>query len=616
MLMSFWQEYTNRWEFVAGHLFLIALFSVFFAIAWVLLVRERRALKELRSEFEVISELPPPPPGEDEGRYRLGRFREAVRNAGKSSLAEHLRGLLGGVLVGEDYDGKEIANRIARAITWTDDLLRFSINALVVVGLMGTLYGFYRMWSDRDLSSLSGSQQSYLTSMSTALTVSFVGLFLGLVTNLFFAILKAARQRYVERAATFLTALGGIMPSGSPTHVLLQNLLSPLHNLVTELRTQNNEVLRGLTEAVNSRTEQLNVLIAEATAAWQGTIKEFRVELLKSLGDLQASSSHLAESSVRVAATMIEVSNGLERTKDIGQIVARLDETSGTIVAQVGRKLDEAIHAWAQTLDGSTQDFERAMRQQTEASQQILGTLTSQVATNFNHTTARMLDDLNTYKSELISNAETVSAKWLTEMSNGTISVKESLVGIVEGWQRALMGTSADINTALTGARELIHDANDLVRDAAQNIHSLNRDINILAPLVKEMSENAAAPILLKDVVTELDALGGSLRQLIEDLSRNLAVNNLHAALDTNTNELRNLASQFGKTKANGNGNEDIVRAIAQIEGRLSYIQSSVNALPSQLRPAPREVVAPPPEPPKPKTRWERIKEKIPWTGE
>jgi len=552
-----WQEYLNKTIFVVMHGCLLGIYALFFGYSCWLLVREHFSLATLKRRLRQSSHKEARPEELDlaEANPRLADFKNVVHRQKETTLIAQLRGISDMGSTGEDFDSSRVIERVGRAISWPDDILRFCVNGLVIVGLMGTLYAFYQMWRNSDPSNLAASSKTYLDSMSTALIVSFVGLVLALVTNLLFSVLKALRQRFAESIASFLTPIAALLPSDSKTNLLLTNLLTPLNRLVKQLKIQNEEVLRGLTEAVNTRTEQLNHLISEATKNWQSVIQEFKQETLTAVGGLQHASATLSGSSREVAVTMAEVSRSLERTKDIGLIVNRLEQTSEKIVSNIAQKLDQATDTWTKSLSEANRQYEKLIEQQQLA---LIGTvegLTAGAATNFNSVANKISADLDMLKSKFHETTDAVGGKWMNEMNSAIRQMTLAMAGIVAGWQESVQNTSATVQTSLVGARELMNETGEKVKTVSENLSRLQAIVNAVA-------EETGAPINLSEAVGELVKANESLTILAADLMRRETLDQLNTALGANSGELRELREELGKLGLVANANKDLLKAI------------------------------------------------------
>ena len=181
-----WAEYWRRSEFVALHGALLGAYVICLFWTALALLRERRALKKLK---------------------QLGDqdFTEALeKSLGNSTLAAEVMGLTN--LSAERIGEREQATieHVLGGVSGTDDIIRFCVNGFVVVGLMGTLSAFYRMWQNygatpaTDPSVLTPSNTIYLEGMATALVVSFVGLRLDLGPNALFSSGKTGRAAFAR----------------------------------------------------------------------------------------------------------------------------------------------------------------------------------------------------------------------------------------------------------------------------------------------------------------------------------------------------------------------------------------------------------------------------------
>jgi biopolymer transport protein ExbB/TolQ len=631
-----WKEYLNKTPFVILHVSLVLLYVFFLGRSYRLLMRERGTLKKLERDIHE-QEIDPLLNVEDEGRHQLANITIALEKSRDTALIKQLKALTSTTSVGEDFDSRKVLEQVARSISPTDDIIRFCINGLVIVGLMGTLYAFYQMWQTHGAANLTAANSTlYLESMSTALVVSFVGLILALITNFFFSILKARRQMFLESVSTFLIPVARMVPTESKTNLLLTNLLAPLNRLVEQITLQNDQVLRGLTEAVNTRTEQLNRLIESATENWQTAIKDFRSETLTAVKNLQLASGNLADSSKQVASIMLEVSRGLERTKDIGRIVGQLETVSERIIKRISNKLDDSTTTWEKTLSHATGEYESSLQRQSELLNKISRELATQVIADVNAIVAQALATLDALKTKFAENSdsvssqllstlaaletkfaesiEAISAKWMTEMSANTANTAQSLKEVVSGWQSAVSETTHSVNTTLVESRELtktvIENVKSIGEEITTNVRSLSEEITKLRDLAQREADRTGAPVYLAKVVEQLGETQKSLEILASKLDYGQVLNDLQKAVNTNSGEIVNFRNKLENIN-NGNINKDVINSIGDIKIRLSDLQSNVSDLPTRIRQTSRSTYRKPIEK---QSRWSALRDKLPWT--
>jgi len=554
--------------------------------------RERRALRAFQRKLASHS------PADDP--ERLNNLKTALSLVPDSSFIQELKSLVGAVTGGGDFDGASVVQHVEGSISTADEVLRFSINGLVIVGLMGTLFAFYQMWRSRGAANITALDSNvYLHSMSTALVVSFMGLGLALITSLVFSILKARRQVLLNSMAATLTPIAALFPIESKTNVLLRNLLTPLTGLVEQITLQNEKVLGTLIEAVNNRTEQLNTLITQATKSWQLASETFRTETVSAVGNLQAAAGNLADSSQQVATTMVEVSRGLERTKDIGKIVDQLDSTSQSVVQNISGKLGEATQTWTTAISSATEEYKKANERQTEAMRREREQLRRDVVADFSavikqstatlkrletdaaqldeNLRANMLSHLTGLQAEYLKTLDGIAGTWMTEWKSGFGQVTTSMEGILAEWKTTLTDVSSTIQTSLVGARESM-------TETARQVRSVDENLVTLQNFTTMMADQVGAPVNLTVAVQELVKTNEFLQALASDLQRREVFMQMNDALAANSGELRGLTQRLDGLDAIGNGNKDLAQALRDMHEALSSTAARIDLFEESVR--------------------------------
>src|SRR5213080_4359103 len=129
------KEYWSRVPFVLMHAGLLSLCAFYLFRSFLTLSRERRALQIFQANLNLAGESDSP----SDGNQRLNVLRLALSKSPDASLIRQLKAIVGATSVGGDFDSVKVVERINGSISATDDIVRFSINGLVIVGLMGTL---------------------------------------------------------------------------------------------------------------------------------------------------------------------------------------------------------------------------------------------------------------------------------------------------------------------------------------------------------------------------------------------------------------------------------------------------------------------------------------------
>jgi len=581
-----WAEYFNRLPFVVMHGVLLLLCVVFLIWSFLRLLRERRALAAFKLNLHTDAV------NTSDIDSALNGLRFALAKSPDASLIREMKAIVGTTAIGGDFNSSQVVEHLNESVSGYDEMIRFGINGLVIVGLMGTLFAFYHMWKDHGGATVNAD--FYLRNMSSALVVSFVGLVLALAINFVFSLLKAQRQLFLEHVAGALLPLGALFPTESKTQNLLSSLLDPLKNLVTQITIQNEKVLNSLTDAVNNRTEQLNRLIEDATRNWQATIQLFQTETLSAIGSLQGAAGNLADSSRQVATTMIEVSHGLERTKDIGKIVEQLQSTSEVIIGKTATKLDEATNTWTSSIKTASKEYEQAIQRQTEAMKGSREELRRDVLADFNSiiTTATatldkiksdstqasetmrssLLEGLNALQGKYRENLDQVAGDWMTEYRSTFKQVTESMKAILEEWRATLNDVSSNVQTSLTTAR-------DSMQQTSQSVKNVNDNLLLLENLSTSIADRVGAPVNLTEAVQQLSKTNESLHTLAVDLQRREVFMQLNEALAANSGELRGIRERFTRLDSIDNGNIAVIQALRDVREALIKTAARLDVL-------------------------------------
>ena len=558
-------EYWDRTAFVMLHGALLFIYFISLAESWLLLHRERRALRWATKRGTNNSRITP--------NFSDPKIRDSA--LGKSTLIASLHRTTS-ASAGETFN---LSDSVDRAISTWDDVTRFCINGFVVVGLMGTLAAFYEMW--RHYNSSSGNSAStvpnttYLEGMATALVVSFMGLILALGANLLFSLLKASRQLFIVSLSRF-SALVGVSEAANPMQIFLDRITSSLEGPAQRLVDQNAESLNRLIVVMDARTKQLNDLVSETLSGWQSVMQDFTRETLKAVSDLKDSSDRLDKSSREVAATMTEVSKGLERTKDITKIINRLDSTAESLVGRISERLEKATDTWASNIAEAVSEQAKANEMQTTAIQTAMRDLSTTSASNFDSAVVEMKESLASLRDDFTEKTDSIAAHWMTKMSSETTEVTRAMELVINGWQESILSTSANISTTLVSSREHI-------AEITEKVSSLNNGIETLQSLLIELTERTGSPVHMRSAVEKLAKTVEeltTLRELVEGLvsriNENQDLREFKSIVEANSAALIRLPGAL--TGLSSAGDKEIIKAIDDVRDILPVLVRNVES--------------------------------------
>jgi len=537
-------------------------YLVAFLYAWISYRRESKALKSLKGDFAEEAELPTMT-----ASVEILPQGSALKKELKTALIASSRGV--------ELQTHDVAGRVAEGLSWPDGTIRYCINGFVVVGLMGTLYAFYGMWQSAGSAQTTPTSDAYLANMARALSVSFVGLTLGLAASLFFSLLTASRKRLISDLSEHLRRFDNLIPLDSKTNLLLTRLLEPLNNLVTQLTIQNNTVLKKLIDTVDRRTEQLNKLIEDTTTQWRTTMQEFKEETLTAVGSLQYSSATLADSSTGVADTMREVtaamkdvSLGLERTKDIALLVDRMEATSTSMIKRISERLEKASQASTKKLSAAAQQQKQLLEDQPKIIEKVVKGLSARAVGDFKSVAEKVTNSLAHMNADFAAKTDAVGSKWMSSMAEGNNENRKAMTAIANEWHDLIISTATTMNTAL-GSSDRLTSA------IVIKMESLNNHIVQMGNMIENLKNKDEAPLLLSEISTTLTKLAGDFSSINQTFKSQADVSVQARALyepqfpgydSRRTNELE--AELKGATPE-VSVNEEVIRAIGEINATL-----------------------------------------------
>lgn len=500
------QAYFENLGFVIGHAFMVLIYVLTLIYTQIMERRERVALKRLKTRL-VPSDL-----------LKLDDALSGL--PGPSEMATQLRTAIAEASTANSFRTQQVSERVDAKLSRYDAAIRFCINGFVVVGLMGTLFAFYRMWHEAAAAQASLTNETYLGNMARALSVSFVGLLLGLIGSFVFSVVTARRRGLMAEISEYLERFDSLVPRDSTTNRLLTRLLEPLGELITQIKTQNETVLGQLTATVDQRTEQLNKLIEDTTKQSQATMAEFKKEILAAVGSLKGSSETLSTSSKEVAATMkgvttamSDVSVSLERTKDIALLVEHMEDASTSMIKRISERLEKVTEASVKRLSLSAQQQKEFFEQQPKVLEKQFKTLTTRAAAAFKTVTGNVTTGLANLSQEFTKTSDATASKWMTLMTEGLNQHKKATTDLANEWQQLITETISTVNTSVLSSK-------DATAKLVGNLDALKGQIRELEQLIQNFKLNEEAPRILGEISATLTKLPTELASMNENIKQ------------------------------------------------------------------------------------------------
>ncbi|HXU39718.1 MAG TPA: hypothetical protein VN937_25415 [Blastocatellia bacterium] len=604
-----WEEYLKRLPFVVLHGVLLAAYLVAISFSLATYWRERGLLRIARKVLKSLEKDKAVLPV-DNSLATLQRSRSVIAHALKQVVNRKAPEAIFDLAAYAQGARAAFTNQLSLALSTGDEFLRFCINGFVVIGLMGTLSAFYELWQKAQVAASAASEGAAggtqnlpnLGDMATALVVSFAGLTLGLGTNFIFTVAKTARRRLLDSFSDLLDQLFTPIPVADRETAMVEKLIQPVKQLVEGLATQNRAVVDKLSQVVTERTRSFDDSFDRVMKEWKTVIDQFKKETLAAVTDLKDASIRLAKSSLQVSNSMSEVSRSLERTKDLGLIVQQLKNVSEDVVKQISERLDHATSDWAHTLTDSVQSHIHANEQQSHLLTEMIDKLTTKatadfqlaltsIQTSIDALTGKFFGEVDTLqggfvnavgslkdtfigetsnlKDTFITDSNALASKWMSAMERNTDTVK----GVVSDWELQLSNTSTAIGSSLSGSRHYMNEMKGTVEVLHEHVSELQR-------VLIQLSQQGGAPVYLNKAVEEMaqtalrftaatEDLGkvrAALEQVAENLRGSQSDQGLRAAIEQNSQVLRELVGHLQESDTDGDQDPQLQQALAKVE--------------------------------------------------
>jgi hypothetical protein len=420
---------------------------------------------------------------------------------------------------GRIVDLESLSRTISRRFAQQEAVVRFCVNGLIVVGLMGTLYNLWRFGPDfwRSLGDPNAGDANLGIGIAFAASLCGIGLALG-VSFLDILVIRPRTDR-VAREGAAVTARLAAERLPATQDALLQQAVAEFaaraETIVADASRENARLTQVLIASLDRVTGTLDSHSRELSQQWQRFFGEVSKRLEEGTVRVIATTGQLAGATQRAAETLDSVTRTLASYKGLSDLVVLVKEQSVELVTKVTAELDRFSQDTRTTLSEVARQHADSLRAESDEANRRLSDLvdawhsrSAQTLTSFQAEMRRVTESLGQQWAKIFSSlgaeGDRLLARWTDSLTRSSADVRLTTEALGQRIQR------------LDGALLRIVDSGEAVAKSVgalqASFSSLQASVatwqsSALAESAPRAAQSPAIETLLKTQIDRLDRI-------------------------------------------------------------------------------------------------------------
>lgn len=520
------------------HALPIALFHAFlFITCFWCFVLERRLLMLARKSVRVF----------EESKFKDSSIKNESVRVAVSVLQMSTKGEL--------LSPEAVRMRLSRSIDRYDGLVRYSLNAFIISGLLGTLYNLWKLGPTFWSSLISGQANAGQPAIGMAFSASVFGLSFALLLSLYDSFfIRQTKEKFLNEASGLIfDEASRVLPprEGAAVAQALENFYHASEGFLTKLKSDHEKLSRDFIEQIRGSSTHLTDTLERVSKQWERLTIETAARIEKTDQLLTERISTLASVTEKVEKALNSALPELEEARKLSVSLLTLRKDSERLQNEITNRIGEYGKQWSADLALQTQkQAERLESCYTTAWSRYEKLATESQANNtkaLEQFSASISTSIQEWKAERDSLAQHVTAlvtTWRSELARSTTGISAGLNEVRSGSDsltvssKQMLLSSEAVLQQLQQLQSVATDFSGKIVDgtplgnAITEMNSILRDIkSVLAQSrvqesVKVVNDNPQGAMILD----ELHRISSGISQLKRDVEIRKAQNENHSA--------------------------------------------------------------------------------------
>jgi predicted nucleic acid-binding Zn-ribbon protein len=457
----------------------IAIFHGFLIVTClVCFFRERRLLKSARRSIKSY---------QDSGYNDSSINNESV-NVAVSMLQMSRKGEL--------ISPETIRKRLARSLERYDSLVRYSLNAFVISGLLGTLYNLWRLGPDFWAKLLSGQADAGQPAIGIAFSASVFGLSFALILSFYdsFFIKHPKEQFLTESSSLIFNEASRILPPRESAAVAqaLQNFYDASAGFLTKLKSDHEQLSRDFIEQIRGSSNQLIDTLDRIGSEWEELTKKTTQRHEQAEKSLATQVSSLTSVTEKLEGALTAALPELDEARKLIVSLSSLRKDAESLQSEITNRIAEYGKQWSTDLAALTQ----AQINRVEETYQTGWSRYEQLAKESQSRNTQALQQF----SESISGS---IQEWKAERD----SLGQHVNTLLSTWRSEFARATTGITAELEQVRSESDSLSNLAGQMLLSYDAAFRQLQELQSTVSTFSEKVVDGTPLGNAITEMNSI-------------------------------------------------------------------------------------------------------------
>lgn len=457
----------------------IAVFHGFlFITCFLCFVLERRLLKLARRSLKAF----------EESEYKDSSIKNESVTVAVSMLQMSRKGEL--------LSPEAVRTRLARSLDRYDSIVRYSLNAFIISGLLGTLFNLWRLGPGFWASLISGQADAGQPAIGIAFSASVFGLGFALILSFYDSFfIKHPKEKFLnETSSLIFNEAARVLPPRESAAVAqaLENFYDASAGFLTKLKSDHEQLSRDFIEQIRGSSNQLTGTLDRISNEWEELTKKTIERHDKAEGTLAKQVSTLSEITANVEETLNAALPELEEARKLSASLLNLRKDSEALQNQITNRIADYGKQWSSDLTALTRTQVERLEDCYKTGWSRYEQLTTQSQTS------------NTQALEQFSAKISASIQeWKAERD----SLGQHVATLLSTWRSEFARSTTGISAGLNEVRSESDSLRNMARQMLLSYEAASRQLQDLQTTVATFSESIVDGTPLGNAITEMNSV-------------------------------------------------------------------------------------------------------------
>jgi hypothetical protein len=453
----------NLFEAYLTHALPIAAFHAFLFITCVVCFYiERRLLRLARESVKIFKESP------------------STDFSNKDEFVMVIASVLQMSEKGELLSPEALRVRLSRSLDRYDGLIRYSLNAFVISGLLGTLYNLWKLGPAFWSALMTGQTDAGQPSIGIAFSASVFGLTFALLLSLYDSFrIRQPREKLLNEASSLIfDEATRILPprEGAAVAQALENFYHASEGFLTKLKLDHEKLSHEFIEQIKGSSTHLTHTLDRISKQWETLTTETATRIEKTDKLLVEQISSLASVTEKIEKALDSALPELEEARKLSVTLLNLRKDSELLQNEITNRLGEYGKQWSTDLVSLTQKQADRLESCYTTAWSRYEKLTTESQTGntkaleqFSASISTSVQEWKAERDSLTQHVNALVTTWRSELAKSTTGISAGLGEVTSGAD-SLTQSAKQLQLACEAALQQLQTLQSLASDFSGKI--------------------------------------------------------------------------------------------------------------------------------------------------